>query len=385
MFNKQDQRKDAFMLTGQLAQEGYDWWWHSFTAVNERTKEEKSFFIEFFTCNPELGTNAPVFGQSEESKKLGRKPSYLMVKVGCWGDNHVQLHRFFSWDEVSMHKNAPVSIACGDCFMSEYELRGSVTVTDEEADTHPEWMSDAGSMSWDLCLNKQIAFNVGYCTSEPVRELNIFDMYWHAQGMKTLFSGRVVLNGERYVVMPATSFGYSDKNWGCDFTSPWIWLSSSDIITKHSKKRLYNTSFDIGGGRPVILGHPINDVLLGAFYYEGCEYEFNFSKFWTGSHTKFMTKETKEYIYWHVRQESTRSLVDVKVKCKKSEMMLVNYEAPNGSKLHNKLWNGGNGTGIIKLYEKYPDGLYLVDEMIANHVGCEAGYYEEDERGRMVE
>ena len=40
-FNKQDDFRDAFMLKGALAKEGYDWWWHSFTGQNEETGEEE--------------------------------------------------------------------------------------------------------------------------------------------------------------------------------------------------------------------------------------------------------------------------------------------------------------------------------------------------------
>ena len=70
------------MLHGPLAHNGYDWWWHSFTAVNEETGEEEPFFIEFFTCNPALAENEPVFGQLPENIAAGKKPSYLMVKAG---------------------------------------------------------------------------------------------------------------------------------------------------------------------------------------------------------------------------------------------------------------------------------------------------------------
>ncbi|MCD7863705.1 MAG: hypothetical protein LUG61_09440 [Lachnospiraceae bacterium] len=45
-FEKKDPSKNEFMLTGPLKYKGYDWWWHSFTAVNEATGEEKAFFIE---------------------------------------------------------------------------------------------------------------------------------------------------------------------------------------------------------------------------------------------------------------------------------------------------------------------------------------------------
>lgn len=51
-FNIHDLNRNACMLKGPLRSEGYDWWWHSFTGVNVRTGEERSFFVEFFLCNP---------------------------------------------------------------------------------------------------------------------------------------------------------------------------------------------------------------------------------------------------------------------------------------------------------------------------------------------
>lgn len=33
MFNKSDLSRDAFMLKGDLADCGYDWWWHSSPAM----------------------------------------------------------------------------------------------------------------------------------------------------------------------------------------------------------------------------------------------------------------------------------------------------------------------------------------------------------------
>ena len=52
-------------------------------------------------------------------------------------------------------------------------------------------------------------------------------------------------------------------------------------------------------------------------------------------------------------------------------MLWVHYEAPNGKKLHNRLWNGGNGTGTVKLYR---DGK-LLDEILIENAGCEYGEY----------
>ena len=59
MFNKHETLRDACQLFGGQAKCGYDWWWHSFTAQNAKTGAEKSFFIEFFLCNPVLGSDVP--------------------------------------------------------------------------------------------------------------------------------------------------------------------------------------------------------------------------------------------------------------------------------------------------------------------------------------
>ena len=227
MFNHHDITRDACMLRGPLAHHGYDWWWHSFTAQDAETGEDKPFFIEFFICNPALAEAEPVLGQSPANKAAGKKPSYLMVKAGTWSRDACQLHRFFSLKEVSLHADAPYRIEAADCLASETALKGSVAISEEEAAAHPEWMCDAGEMSWDLTVDKQIAFNVGYGASKPLRDAEAFAMYWHAEGMKSAFSGTVTFNGRQYTVTAEKSYGYADKNWGRDFTTPWVWLSSN--------------------------------------------------------------------------------------------------------------------------------------------------------------
>ncbi|MBQ0079293.1 MAG: hypothetical protein KBS66_05300 [Eubacterium sp.] len=231
MSNKLDPRRNEFMLTGPFAKEGYDWWWHSFTAVNSETGEEKPFFIEFFVCNPALGGDKPILGQLPENKANGIKPSYLMVKAGCWGEDHLQLHRFFAWDDVKLHPAAPFSVGADDCYCSDNVLKGSIAITKSDSDAHPEWMCDFGEISWSLLADKKIAYNVGYGASTPLRTAKAFEMYWHAEGMKTEYTGEVVLNGVKYDVKPESCYGYADKNWGKGFTSPWVWLSSNDLVS----------------------------------------------------------------------------------------------------------------------------------------------------------
>ena len=254
--------------------------------------------------------------------------------------------------------------------------RGSICVSEEEAKAHPEWMSDAGSLSWDLAIDKKIAFHVGYGASKFFRDLNAFEMFWHAEGMKTAYLGEIVLNGVKYRVRPETCYGYSDKNWGGDFTSPWVWLSSNNLVSLKTGRRLENSVFDIGGGRPKVFGLALNRKLLGAFWYEGKNYEFNFSKFWTLSGTKFDCQETEDEILWHVVQTTATAKLDTQIRCQKKDMLHINYEAPTGLKRHNRLWNGGNGTGVLKLYKRRFGREILIDEIKAENIGCEFGEYD---------
>ena len=371
MFNRKDDRRDECMLVRGFSRCGYDWWWHSFTGRNAKTGEEKPFFIEFFVCNPAMGKDVPVFGQLPENKEHKTKPSYLMVKVGSWGEDAAQLHRFFGWKQIEMKTKAPYSIKADDCYVDEHSTRGSVSISEEAAKNHPEYMCESGTMSWNLKIDKKVAYNVGYGAGKLFRTLQAFNMFWHVQGMKSAFDGYVDWNGVRYDVRPEDCYGYADKNWGKDFTSPWVWLSSNNLVSKTTGKRLEDSVFDIGGGCPKVGPIAFKRKLLSAFWHEGKGYEFNFSKFWTNCRTNFNCGETETQIFWHVEQRTWRNRVVVDVTCEKKDMLLVNYEAPNGLKRHNRLWNGGNGVGTVSLYHKGK----LVDTMEARNIGCEYGEY----------
>ena len=377
--NKSDITRNYCMLKGPLAKKGYDWWWHSFTAQHAQTGVRKSFYIEYFLCNPALAQTEPVLVWNDpEGRKAGKRPSYCMVNVGFWGKEKGQLHRFFPWQKVSIPMNEPLNLRAEDCTCTEQHITGSVKVTAAQAAAHPEWMSDAGEMAWDLRVDKQVAYHVGYGASKFFRTLNAFEMFWHAEGMKTTFEGWVRLNGEEYRVKPDTCYGYADKNWGGDFTSPWVWLSSNDLVSKITGKRLTNSVFEVGGGNPKVFGVSLGRKLLGQFYYEGRDYEFNFSKFWTGSRTFFHCTETEAEIRWHVIQTTFTAKMEVEIACPKEEMLLINYESPDGYKRHTRLWNCCNGFGTVRLYEKRQGKWVLIDDVHAGSVGCEYGEYPKD-------
>ncbi|MBQ9580179.1 MAG: hypothetical protein IJR23_03295, partial [Lachnospiraceae bacterium] len=326
--------------------------------------------------NPAKAKEKPYFVWNKPKKKLGDRPSYFMVNVGYWGKDHAQLHRFFPWKDVNIYDGVPFVVEAGDCICSEVYTEGSVSVRSDIEQKHPEWMSDVGTMSWALEIDKKIAFNVGYGASAFFRKINAFEMFWHAEGIKTEYKGEVILNGEKYIVSPKDCNGYADKNWGKDFTSPWIWLSSNNLTSLLTGRKLHNSVFEIGGGRPKIYFVPLNKKLLGVFHYEGRDYEFNFSKFWTLSKTKFKCFETKKEVVWHIVQDTRKARLVANVHCKKDEMLNINYESPDGHKRHNRLWNGGTGRGELLLYKKGLFGkLKLVDDVLAEDIGCEYGEY----------
>ncbi len=374
MANIHDMNRDAFMLHGRRTRRGYDWWWHSFTAYHESTGEARPFFIEFFTCNPARGGEEPIFGQSGE----GKKPSYLMVKCGTWGEDAAQIHRFFGWKQVSLRPGAPYAVSAGNCHVDETRTQGEVMVTPADAAAHPEWMCESGHMRWELSIHKSIAFHVGYGAGSLFRRLNAFEMYWHAEGMKTAYEGFVEWNGQRYLVRPEDCYGYADKNWGGNFTSPWVWLSSNNLVSLETGRKLTNSVFDIGGGCPRVFGIPLKRKLLSDFYYEGKSYEFNFSKLWTFTRTKFDCRETDTQMVWHVRQETRTAIMETDITCEKKDMLFVKYESPDGKMRHNCLWNGGNGVGTVTLWVKKKGEKVLIDRVRAENVGCEYGEYEEE-------
>ena len=374
-FNVSDLERNHFMLRNALAKEGYDWWWHSFTAYNRKTGEPRQFFIEYFTCNPDLAENEPVYGQDPENQKKGKKPSYFMLKVGGWGNDAKQIHNFYSMKEIYLPYDKLDLRVGKDISLTEKHMKGFVKMTEEEKNAHPEYMTDAGEMKWDIDINKLITFNVGYGASSFFRKLNSFEMFWHVQGAKTQYNGTIEMDGETYDVIPEISYGYADKNWGGDFTSPWLWIASSKLESLITGKKLDNSVFVAGGGKPKAFGISLPNKLLIGFYYEGVEYEYNFAKFWKNVNIDFRFEEGEEENMWFVNASNWNSKIELILYSKKSEMLLVNYEAPNGKKLHNRLWNGGNGYGELKLMEL--NGT-LIDHIKIENAGCEYGVYDDD-------
>ncbi len=367
--------RNGYMLDGRLGEKGYDWWWHSLVAENKDTGELRPFFIEYYVVNPALGGAEPVLGQLPANKQKGIRPSYAMIKAGTWGDNSsVQMHNFYGITDFSAAQDT-MNVTIDNNTATDTALVGSVKVTPEEAAAHPEYMSGAGEMSWNLSADKLLSYSLGYSTSELFLKLNAFQMWWHMQGMLTQYSGAIIYNGQEYIVRPESSAGYQDKNWGSDYTNPWIWLNCNNFKSTSTGKKLEQTSLDVGGGQPVLFGVPLGEKVIVAFYYEGELHEFNFSKFWMHSGQDLDCGVGDNEVYWNIRAWNGNSAVEIKFTCPKSHMQLFNYENPMGEKNHNQLWNGGHASGTVKLYKKQGLSFTLVDTLEGSLGGCEYGKY----------
>jgi len=199
--------RNAYMLKGASTKRGYDWWWHSLVGVSEKTGEKRPFFMEYYVINPGLGGDEPIPGQLPENRTRGIKPSYAMIKAGCWGKGvAVQIHNLYPISQFSADLSK-MDVQIGPHHACETHLVGSVSMSVDEAMAHPEFMSDAGEMSWDLKAEKILSYSVGFGTSPLFRNINAFQMYWHAAGMRTRYEGTITLNGELFRVEPDSSAG----------------------------------------------------------------------------------------------------------------------------------------------------------------------------------
>ena len=75
MFNKHEIARDACQLFGGQAKCGYDWWWHSFTARNEKTPEKKSLSSSSTSfASPQAAEMSPYTVRAKKAKRTALSP-----------------------------------------------------------------------------------------------------------------------------------------------------------------------------------------------------------------------------------------------------------------------------------------------------------------------
>ena len=361
------------MLGGRLARRGYDWWWHALRATERATGRVQPFFIQYFVINPALGGERPVFGQLPANRARGVRPSYAMLKAGTWQPGgSVQIHNHYGIADVTM-VSAPLRVQIGPHELTDRQLQGAVRLTPQEAAAHPEYLSDAGELAWELTVERVLSYDVGYGASRLFRALRAFQMYWHVPGMLSRYTGEVRFNGRVFDVRPETSAGYQDKNWGEDFTRLWVWLNCNRLVSRRHGRHLPATSLVVGGAEPVLWGVALTRRLLVAFHHESRLYEFNFSKLWTRPGQRMYYGERDGRVRWRVEAWNRRARIKIDFSCPQSHMQRFRYENPDGRRPHRRLWNGGWAGGTVELYERRRGGDRLIDVFDGSHGGCEYG------------
>ena len=73
------------------------------------------------------------------------------MKVGTWGKDAKQIHEFYPINQFNCAPDS-LKITVGECVLTETHMTGKCSATTEEVKKHPEWMCDAGEMTWDIQL-----------------------------------------------------------------------------------------------------------------------------------------------------------------------------------------------------------------------------------------
>lgn len=373
--NKFDSDRNAYMLKGSLAKKGYMRWWHSFTGVQPDTGQQRTFFIEYFVINPALGGEQPILGQHPFFKKRGMKPSYVMVKAGCFpissDDTGIQLHAFYPISSLRVAQH-PLYMEVEDCLFSENRISGFVDVTETEA-RHRSLMTDAGYMEWDLEVHKAVACHTGFIANRFFTALHALESFWHGEGIRTLFRGTVSLNGIVYEVSSESSYGYADKHWGRNFNKPWLQLASCRLTSERTGRELKHSALAVDGCCPKFLFFPMRKKLMMQLTYTGEDFEYNFARPGSFSRCKWKVKETNRRFIWHILAQNKTSVIKISASCLKEQMTAVNYEAPDGSRSGLPLYAGGAGLGTIQIYRRVPGGRQLIDTLTMQNALCEYG------------
>ncbi|HAM78032.1 MAG TPA: hypothetical protein DCP61_02430 [Treponema sp.] len=385
---KKISRNERYMLKGALKRNGFDEWRIVTNGFNKTTGEEKTFLIEFYVVNPALSPDKCVLGFKSRNKKSASdlqyalagtqaattmqteefvQPSFAMVKAGMLSENGKQMNSYFPPNQLEFGKTdylIKVGGASGEmCMLTDDATYGSVCVTSADLQEKPELLCQAGSMSWSLKFKKQIEFTPDYHGAGN---------HWACFGARTSFEGRIIFDGEEYVVMPKKSYGYIDKNWGKNFVSPVYHLNSSNFTSIINGKVMDHSCVAVQG--------VYNDKLSVLICLEGTKIEFHADK-----HKKYtITYECTEMpeddegvrLHWTVSIHDRKRVVDIDVFCNASAMFIRDYECPEGGRKLLKILGGGNGTGELKVFNKIKKNLELIEDVRIANVVCEYGNIE---------
>lgn len=381
----------CYMLKGALKKNGFDRWRLVMNGFSANTGEECTFFIEFYIVNPLLSPSecvlgfktrleppaadlqAMLAGTEDEKKILSEEivqPSYVLVKAGRLSRNGKQINRYYPCSSIKTQiPDCIIKVGSTEentCIITDNSTFGSVSVSRADLIETPELMSDVGTMSWNLRYDAVSSFFPNYRDK---------CCHWSCFGAQTKFEGVILFDGEKFVVNSNTSYGYFDKNWGKNFTTPFLHLSSCNLTSNISGKKLVSSCFAVQG--------EYNKRLSILSSFEDFRMEFH-----AGSHRKFdVHYECTEMppdddgvkLHWSISMNDRKNVVDIDIFCPTDTMFVRDYECPDGGRKMMKVIGGGVGTGELKLYHRIKKNLELIEDVHVANCLCEYGNIEEPE------
>lgn len=365
--NRSDLDRNAYMLCGPLAKRGYLRWWHSFTGTSLANGEVRTFFVEYLILNPVPG---------KKKKGEAAVPSYVRVSGGAFPTDEAPGLQICDYFPIRVAKFAkkPLYFQVDDNVLKENRITGRIDVTPKEADLAVSF-TQTGSMDWDLEIYKSIACHTRVLSSPLLCALNALDSFWHAEGIKTHYRGKVTLNEEEFDVNSDACNGYADKHWGRDFNNPWLQLASSNLVSERTGKLLKHSAMAIDGCCPRFLFFRLKPRMLLQLTYTGEDFCFSFARPFSMSRLKWGTKERRDSFTWHVKAQNRTAMLKLTIQSPKSRMMPLYYDRPepdaDGVMAPPRLYVGAEGHGTIDLYRITPQGPVWLDTLDVQNALCE--------------
>lgn len=383
---------EKYMLKGALKRSGFEWWRMVTNATSKTTGEERTFFIEFYIVNPALSTDKCLFITRTNKQKteeelfqaltsnedipdiqsseedVPEKPSFIMVKAGTFQGKGKQINAFFSPDMLELGKKDFI-IKLGDnaktsCMLGYDFTQGVVQVTRAKLKEMPELDCNVGTIGWNLKFERGINFDETYESSHT---------NYSVLAGKLLCSGSIVFDGEEYVVAREKSMAFYDKSWGKAFPEPYYHISSNNLSSQISGKKINEASLVIHGsydkGLSVLLHLDGQSIEFNAK--NSSKYDLNFDCF------EVQDGPRQNKIHWTISIADKKRVLDIDIFSATKQMFLRNYQCPQEGRKIMKILSGAEGVGEIRLYNKVKKNLETVEHARLLDGICEYGCIED--------
>lgn len=308
-------------ITGRLNRNGFEIWRHFFWA-NPLSNDSgpEPFLLEFLLLSPlrKDRKKQPYFhlqGSSFTMVRLVRLKNCLQPAV------------FVGMQEVELSKKI-LLLRFGRNMCMEDASMGQILTLDKDIGVR-FGLSTAGSVSWNLRINKQYSYGDIFNLNSLMTACGIISMNWYLGGLKVNFDGTLVINEDEFKAYSSTSYGFQDKIWGSHLGQSWIKLYGGYLSSVHDEKKSLNDAITIFRYQRSIYGLSDNFVHHCVYVYDGVLYDFS-------SNVKKTVYTCKEIIQnntieVHIELTATTERLVVLLKLDNTSRCRVNYPHPTGN------------------------------------------------------